>query len=222
MAVAKSESAKETRTGRAAETRDRILQIAIELIAERGYSGTSVANVCTRAGVAAPALYFHFGNKEGLLGAVIDRVGNAWIDELETRIYVEDAGLDPLQRAANRLKRALDGYRTLIVEQPQMLRVLLLVALERSDQSPAIRTALRRFGRRAIDAVARGIQDSVDRPLPDLDLVGHTVISLLEGALIRTVVDPDGTDLDRLWGELAETIALAIAHRTQHVTADEG
>ncbi len=210
---------RQSRSERAAATRERILNSAIHLMSERGYAGSSVGEICERSGVTRPVLYFHFGSKEGLLGAVIDRVGNQWIDDLETRISVGEESDDPLLRAAARLQRATDGYRALIEEHPELLRVLLLVALESSDTSEEVREALKRFGRRALDAVAHGIQDALGRDLPDLDLVAHTVISLLEGALIRYAVDPEGTDLDRLWDELRRTTAHAVIYRVQLVDA---
>jgi AcrR family transcriptional regulator len=41
-------------------TRARILAIALELFAEQGFAGTSVADIAGRLGTTKAALYYHF------------------------------------------------------------------------------------------------------------------------------------------------------------------
>src|SRR5581483_242208 len=50
-----------------ADARSRVLDAAVELFAEQGYDGTSVAQVIGRAGVAKGGFYHHFASKEALL-----------------------------------------------------------------------------------------------------------------------------------------------------------
>jgi AcrR family transcriptional regulator len=49
------------------DARARVLDAAVELFAERGYEGTTVAQVISRAGVAKGGFYHHFPSKEALL-----------------------------------------------------------------------------------------------------------------------------------------------------------
>lgn len=58
-----------TRTpdARIPDARTRVLDAAVELFADRGYDGTSIAQVITRAGVAKGGFYHHFASKEALL-----------------------------------------------------------------------------------------------------------------------------------------------------------
>jgi AcrR family transcriptional regulator len=51
----------------APDARARILAAAVDLFAEQGYDGTSVAQVIARAGVAKGGFYHHFASKEQLL-----------------------------------------------------------------------------------------------------------------------------------------------------------
>ena len=53
--------------------RENILQAAIEAFGERGVAGASIADITTRAGVAQGLVNYHFGGKEQLVSAVIDR-----------------------------------------------------------------------------------------------------------------------------------------------------
>ena len=52
-------------------TRERILHAAARLLAESGGAPVSTRAVCAAAGVGAPTLYHHFGDKDGLLDAVV-------------------------------------------------------------------------------------------------------------------------------------------------------
>ena len=53
-------------------TRDVILQEAGKLFRRNGFANTSVRDICEAAKVTAPALYYHFGNKEGLFEAIVE------------------------------------------------------------------------------------------------------------------------------------------------------
>ena len=64
----------ETRPRRKGEqTRERILDAAEALFAERGFDGTTLRDVASRVGVRNPSLYNHFDSKESLYAAVLER-----------------------------------------------------------------------------------------------------------------------------------------------------
>jgi len=200
----RTERATAARRAQGEESRSRLLESATALIAERGYAATSVGEVCRRAGVAKPALYWHFGSKEGLLAEVIETVGTTWIERIQKSVYLEG---DPLQR----FERLLDGWRRILLEEPGLLRLLMVVLLEQSETSDSAREALVRVVERAQAALVQGLEDSVGA-LPDLDLVADTILSLLQGAVMRRILDP-GADLERHFGEVRRTIALVLADR---------
>ncbi|MGH7318401.1 MAG: TetR/AcrR family transcriptional regulator [Candidatus Rokuibacteriota bacterium] len=54
-----------------AGTRGRILEIARELIAERGYGSASISQIAGRLGTSKAALYYHFKSKEEILDALL-------------------------------------------------------------------------------------------------------------------------------------------------------
>ncbi len=49
----------------------RILKVAKTLFTERGFSNVSMRDICQRAGVTAPTVYYYFKNKEMLFEAVV-------------------------------------------------------------------------------------------------------------------------------------------------------
>ena len=54
-------------------TRERILDVAEALFAERGLAGTAVRDIARDAGLTAPSLYNHFDGKQALYEAVVAR-----------------------------------------------------------------------------------------------------------------------------------------------------
>ncbi|MGF7235697.1 MAG: TetR/AcrR family transcriptional regulator, partial [Frankia sp.] len=56
---------------RVAVTRDRILSVAGDLFAERGFAGTSVRDIAAALGVTKAALYYHFTSKDEILDAMM-------------------------------------------------------------------------------------------------------------------------------------------------------
>src|SRR5256714_15586469 len=62
--------------------KQRILEAAAQLLARSADADISTRATCDAAGVTAPTLYHHFGDKEGLLGAVVDF---GWATFLESK-----------------------------------------------------------------------------------------------------------------------------------------
>jgi AcrR family transcriptional regulator len=59
-------------TARGALSRDRIIEATLALLGEGGYAALSISAICKRADVSPASLYHHFGDKAGLVTAVIE------------------------------------------------------------------------------------------------------------------------------------------------------
>ncbi|HJN73870.1 MAG TPA: TetR/AcrR family transcriptional regulator [Myxococcota bacterium] len=77
-------------------TRQRIIDEGTRLFAEQGYAGTSVRQIVEAAGVTKPTLYYWFGNKEGLFGALVDVHMGHWFEVLEAIVNGEGSALERL------------------------------------------------------------------------------------------------------------------------------
>jgi AcrR family transcriptional regulator len=66
---------------------------ALEAFGAAGYHGTSVRDIAGRVGLTVPALYYHHGNKEGMLVELL--VGSVQHLDRRTRQAVQEAGDDP-------------------------------------------------------------------------------------------------------------------------------
>lgn len=202
-----TESATSARRAQGEESRERLIQAAIETISERGYAATSVGDICRRAGVAKTALYWHFKSKEGLLATVVERVGDSWIEELQKQVYLKGTALD-------RLNGLFEAWREVLRSQPNLIRLPMMVKVGVGDNSDAIQVALEHFLEHARDALIQGIEDSLGTGLKDLDLVAHTILTLLEGVLLYQVHHPDDDEqLDRIFEEFRRTTILVLWDR---------
>lgn len=52
------------------ETAEKILRVASQMFAEKGFANVSVRDICRETGTTAPVIYYYFGNKKGLFDAV--------------------------------------------------------------------------------------------------------------------------------------------------------
>ena len=51
-------------------TRERILDVALDLFTDQGFDGTSMREIAERLGISKPAIYYHFASKEEILMAL--------------------------------------------------------------------------------------------------------------------------------------------------------
>ncbi len=80
----------------AAERREQILDCALEAFAEHGYHGTSIGDVCARAGIGRATLYQYFTDKRDLLVALAERTANKVLSAYERRTpFRIPPGLEP-------------------------------------------------------------------------------------------------------------------------------
>ncbi len=70
------------------EKQEKILQAALQLFAKEGYNATSTSKVAKAAGVSEGLIFRHFGNKEGLLEAVLG-IGTDKLNKIIVDIVME-------------------------------------------------------------------------------------------------------------------------------------
>src|SRR5688572_9231589 len=95
-------------TAKAEETRNRILDTALELFRERGFNVTTMRDVAGEAGVATGAAYYYFRSKEDLVMAFYLRTSE------EAREPFEEA-LASTKDLRKRLRTMIDIDRKSVV-----------------------------------------------------------------------------------------------------------
>lgn len=102
----------ETKRTKGERTARRILDVAEELFATRGYDGTSLRQIAERAGIRQPGLYNHFAGKQALYEAVLFRALNPMAEALSRHM-----------ESASSLRQYTDlpaVMTDLLLEHPQM------------------------------------------------------------------------------------------------------
>jgi AcrR family transcriptional regulator len=67
----------------AASTRERILDVALDLFTDQGFDGTSMREIAERLHISKPAIYYHFASKEDILMALHMRLHEMGREALE-------------------------------------------------------------------------------------------------------------------------------------------
>jgi AcrR family transcriptional regulator len=106
----------------AADTRERLIEAASEILGRDGLAGLSMRKVAEAVGVSAPAIYRHFEDKEHLMMAVCEQGFRIFAKYLFTALEGKDAG--------ERLHLAGEGYRRFALEHPNDYRAIFMTSGE--------------------------------------------------------------------------------------------
>ena len=102
--------------------RDRLLNVALKLFAQKGFESTSVREIASAAEVTKPTIYYYFKNKEGLYLELLDHICGT----IENTVMLS---LTPHGTARSRLESFILGIMDSIIENNdnrQLLYVLFL------------------------------------------------------------------------------------------------
>jgi TetR/AcrR family acrAB operon transcriptional repressor len=88
----------------AQETRNRILDTAVEVLNRQGVAQTSLNDIAREAGVTRGAIYWHFANKVAMFDAMIERLLCPLLfnsADRDTRLAADPLGFIQLRRPTN-------------------------------------------------------------------------------------------------------------------------
>ena len=114
------------RTDRTADNRDRILQAAERLFAEKGFDATSVGSIAGLAGVNKALVYYYFESKDHLLASLFDDL----LSDMRDKVGAAGDHTDLPAKIAREVAYLSERRRT--------LALLLMQALRGSDEAPAL------------------------------------------------------------------------------------
>jgi AcrR family transcriptional regulator len=97
-------------------TRERILDIALELFTEQGYDKTSLRDIAERLGTTKAALYYHFERKEDILLELHLRLHALGRETLERLGELEDG-----QQRADAWPALLDDFIDQVLENRELV-----------------------------------------------------------------------------------------------------
>jgi AcrR family transcriptional regulator len=165
---------REVVSDRGDETRQRLIEAAVDVFGERGYAGSSTRLLAARAGVNLAAIPYHFRGKRGLHVAAAEHIA----DQMEKRVapLMTDLGAALDRDAAGDRRRAL-LHALLLGLADGMLgtagaeRWARFVAREQMDPSPAFDVLFERIMRPAHHLGCRLLGGLLGRPADDPEIM---------------------------------------------------
>lgn len=96
-------------------SRERLLETATELFAEKGYAGASVREIVEKAGVSRPVLYYYFKSKEGLFYAILEWAADVQQSILNEIFEFRGTVLDRFIFLYRRVHEGIHQYKSLYI-----------------------------------------------------------------------------------------------------------
>ncbi|MDG2307879.1 MAG: TetR/AcrR family transcriptional regulator [Candidatus Binatia bacterium] len=204
-----------------ARSRERILDAAEALMADRGYAGASISSICKESGLPASSVYWHFENKEGLLQAVMERGTGRMLEEISAAY---EAPGPPRERLHRMLRRAGAVFEA----QPrEFQRLEMMITLERGQSddswrapSERLQTRLRSLIEEALFEVYRSMDETLARKVAE---EGALLAGTLgNGATIEAIRNPEEFDPAVLIEQLEIALIALGEHRLRQSKRKNG
>lgn len=177
------------------DTRQALLDGALECLVERGYARTTVRDIAAASGANLALVAYYFGSKEALLNEALIGAFRSWTAQLGAAM--EQASGPPLERlgtAARQLERAFAEQRPLLVAFTE--------ALAQAAHSEPLRTQLA-DGYEALRGDAAALLGAADQSLQAPELAA-LLVALTDGLMIQWLLDPERAPRP---GQLLEPLA---------------
>lgn len=101
--------------GDGASTRERILDVALELFVEKGYEKTSLRDIAEQLGITKAALYYHFERKQDILLELHLR-----LHALGEEVFAELGELDVAEVDEHAWLALMDGFMERMLANPKL------------------------------------------------------------------------------------------------------
>jgi AcrR family transcriptional regulator len=190
-----------------AQRREQLIDAALEVILEQGYSGVSIEAVARKAGVTRPVVYDHFPNLGRLLHALVEREERISLDQLEQVVPDDPGDSDPVELLAGGVRRFLEA----VASRPATWRIILLPL----EGTPAIvRDHVETNRARTQDRIAELVRWAIRLPeLPDdldVELTARAIRVLGEDAGRTLLTDPDSYSPERYERFVRQVLKLVV------------
>jgi AcrR family transcriptional regulator len=188
-------------------SRRKIVDAAAALMSERGFAGTSISAVSQRSGLPSGSIYWHFASKEDLLAAVVEEGARRWFDALPGPNDLPASPAEAVEALLRAAARSLE-------ERPEFVRLLLLIAMERSEVDEASLAVIRRARAVARDRLREMMATLLEpfggRTSELAPRFAALALCVADGAFVAHHIDPDETDIRALF-ELFRRALTALA-----------
>jgi len=194
------------------EAKERILNAAIKVFAEKGYHHATMDDVASSIGVSKGAVYLYFRNKEELFDEIC-KVGTRSLEEILNSSFEGSSG--------DVRKTAELYFEEMVGEMPQGI-ALWLEGLAEASRSGTVRKLLSesyaKYTEVLVQFLNRLKREGVVRKSADSESVAGILMALHDGILMGMLQGLDRTEAKRLWvegvGSVFQTIAPSRAEKS--------
>jgi AcrR family transcriptional regulator len=169
------------------ESREQILDAAERLMATRGVTGTSMSALTKASGLPASSIYWHFGSKDGVVVAVMERGAGRFFASLAPPQSFDGEGVARVRAQLDDTARALEENGDFL----QLLLTLLLLRQEGNDSADIVLARVRGTARRRIEDMLVAAMGGRDTRAARRKARGLTafVLASIDGAFIASLED---------------------------------
>jgi AcrR family transcriptional regulator len=194
-----TETREAPRSARRDATRERVLDAARDVFAERGVIGATVEEICERAGYTRGAFYSNFVDKADVIEALIAREHGRLLAHLDaTLALVEEAGASDgeseLAPVVDRILGSVPEDRHLSLVQTE----LEIHAIREPAMAASFRAADARFRERIARYIERGMALRGRELLADPADVADAAVAIVARSVRRALLEGKGGDPDAL------------------------
>ena len=153
-----------------------------------GYGGPSISAIAKRSGLPASSLYWHFGSKRALLAAVAEDGAARWLTLIPNW---EDVEGPPLERFDKMLRAIAREFE----RQPEIIRLILMLYLERGKTDVVALGTIQRLRRAALAKFRPAIETLLDlagarKNKLAIDELCDFALSFVNGCFVDHQIDP--------------------------------
>jgi AcrR family transcriptional regulator len=158
--TARSDFRRARRPEQREQRRQMILDAAASMLAEMPVADISLRELSRRVGLAGSNVLRYFETREGVFLALLDRLSDEWLDELE-----RDLGTSPSDESVQSIEQVAQAWARSLADRPLLCELTSVMSgvLERNVSVDSVRA----FKRRAIARNAR-LANLIRGVLPDL------------------------------------------------------
>jgi TetR/AcrR family fatty acid metabolism transcriptional regulator len=159
--------------------KDRIMDAALRIFAEKGFQNSTITEISKEAGVSEATIYEYFGTKEDLLFAIPEKITNETLEK-STKVIPYIKGVE------GKIRAILLFYVQLYQSNPHYsaLVLLQLMSNKRFRQTPA-HAAIRKSSHGLLDCIKEGIADGTFKKDSNPYLVRSMLMGTIEHLFIH-------------------------------------
>lgn len=171
-------------------------------------SALTIQRICREAGVTPPTIYYHFGSKDGLVAAAIERMLAAWSTALDEQVPADGSFEDVLRSASS-------AWEAMILEPSRPLAAItwatLLTAAGSLECREALLAARRNSEAQLNDGLVRHIADGETR-----EELAAVILDALLATALHYHLDGDPSAVRRRIAQLGNTIRRTASASTRN------